>query len=614
MIRNSTRRWLVGALATVLTLLSGPIARAGQNTLTGGRAFGSGASAGLVAADPSNPYVVYAAFQSVLYRSGDGGRTWLRLKGGFNAIDALLVHPAEPTTIYISTEEGNAIAAVYRSTDSGASWTRLALSDVIQVLAGDPSDASTIYAGGLTGRVWKSSDKGANWTSSQNISGLISQLVVDPHQRANVYVGTESDYYYFNFGEFAKSTDSAATFVAHNPGPFKTVSALAADPLSPSKLYMGLESDASTSLRGFFSSSDGGTTWAHTGAGLPDGTISSIVANPAVLGTLFAGTPSGIFRSRDAGATWAAFGSRLGLSVSSLTMSGDGRFLHAGTNAGAFDLEFVDGPVDVAGAPSGESRVLVWSADQLSLATLNAAGQWSSATHNDPSTTWTATAIAVGADGDTRILWQSHDGRWGLEITGPLRDQIVGLPQMSVDPVDIAVAANGETWVLAAGATGQMYVARMDAFSAPTFRHAYGPAPGWSAVAIADSPEGAWVLWRCADGRAGLSLHDADGRMLRSFQWPASPGFAAEDIAVGADGRVRLLGTSANARAEVSTVESGQLTSGQIYSNFGYVPRRISTGADGLTRILWNYAGGHGSVWLLNADNTVKEKHELPHP
>ena len=135
----------------------------------------------------------------------------------------------------------------------------------------------------------------------------------------------------------------------------------------------------------------------------------------------------------------------------------------------------------------------------------------------------------------------------------------------------------------------------------------------WTAVAIANSSEGAWVLWRCTDGRAGLSLHDADGVMLRSFQWAASPGLAAEDITVGVDGRPRVLRTNPNGNMEVWTVDTaGRLTDGQTYSNFGYVPRRISAGADGLTRVLWNDVGGFGSVWLLNADNTVKEKHETP--
>src|SRR5262245_41325866 len=161
---KSEHRWFIGFLASVLTLLIAPTAaRAGQNTFTGGLAVGSGSSADLVAADPSNPYVVYAVFQSALYRSGDGGRSWLHLRGGFTAIYSVLVHPAEPSTIYISTAEGNAIAAVYKSPDSGVTWIKTPLNDFIQVLAGDPSDASTVYAGSFSGRVWKSSDAGANW-------------------------------------------------------------------------------------------------------------------------------------------------------------------------------------------------------------------------------------------------------------------------------------------------------------------------------------------------------------------------------------------------------------------------------------------------------------------
>src|SRR5262249_33838110 len=239
-----------------------------------------------------------------------------------------------------------------------------------------------------------------------------------------VYVGTESDYYYFNFAEFARSTDSAVSFSAHNPGPFKAVSALAVDPHATANIYMSLQSDVAEHLRGFYSSNDGGTTWTRKGAGLPEGTVSSIVADPRTLGTLYAGTSDGVFRSFDAGANWAPFGSRLGLSVNSLAISGDGRFLHAGTDQGAFDLESVEGAVDVAAGVSGDSRLLVWDG-KLTLSTLDTSGQWSAGTFSGSSTTWTATAIGVGTDGDSRVLWRCHDGRWGLEFIGPLRDQVV---------------------------------------------------------------------------------------------------------------------------------------------------------------------------------------------
>ncbi len=616
MIEKSAHRWCIGFLASVLILLIAPAAaRADQNTFTGSGVVGSGAGADHIAADPSNPYIVYAVFQPALYRSDDGGRTWTLLKGGFDTIHALLVHPAEPTTIYISASDGNGQSVVYKSTDRGQTFAKLFLSplsfDYVLVLAGDPSDASTVYAGTVFGMFYKSSDGGATWATGQSLSGAVAQLVIDPSDRRNVYAGTEADFYYFTFGQFEKSTDSGTTFTSHSPGPFQTVTALAIDPHLPSKLYMGV--DSAEYLRGLFTSNDGGTSWLPSGAGLPGAPVSGIVTDPNALAIVYAGTREGVFRSLDAGATWAPFGSRLGLSVNSLTMSGDGRFLHAGTDQGAFDLEIVRGPIDVAGGASGDSQLLLWIDNQLFFGSLDASGGWSGAPPSATSTTWTPTAIAREPDGSPRILWQCNDGRWGLQSFGPLVSESVVFPQGSVAPADIAAASDGQTWILFTGVTGQMFVVKTDSSGTPTFHQAYGPAAGWSAVAIADSSEGAWVLWRCTDGRAGLSLHDAGGVMLRSLQWPAGPGLAAEDITVGADGRARLLRASANGHMEISTVDAaGQLTAGQSYDNSGFAARRISAGSDGLTRVLWNAPDGSGSVWLFKADNTPSAKHDTP--
>jgi hypothetical protein len=324
---------------------------------------------------------------------------------------------------------------------------------------------------------------------------------------------------------------------------------------------------------------------------------------------------AGVFRSGDSGQTWTALGpARLGNIVTSL-QAVDGRgFIHASTDSGVHSYEVIAGPIDVATGASGDSQLLSWS-NQLTVLTLDAAGNWSSTAPGDASTTWTAVAIAGGPDGLARVLWQCVDGRSGVEVIGPTGRQAVYAfaPTGSLVAADVAVAENGEARVLFTGSLGEALVARVDSSGVLKPGPHYGPTRGWTAVAITDGPGGTRVLWRCTDGRGGTSLHDAGGVMLGSSVWPASAGYAAEDLAVGADGSPRLLRTNPNGDVEVSTIDAaGHPSAAQILSNSGFTPRRISAGADGRTRILWNAPDGSGSVWILDTDNTVLTRYATP--
>ena len=282
--------------------------------------------------------------------------------------------------------------------------------------------------------------------------------------------------------------------------------------------------------------------------------------------------------------------------------------LHAGTQYGAFDLEIDEGSVDVA-AESGQTRLLSWINDRMSVRTLPAAGEPIQTPQEGPFGAWTATAISDGPDGRSRVLWINGDGRAGLGIVGSAGSEAAF--QFPATPVwsatDVAAARDGSASVLWTRASGAMYLATVDTSGVTTLGPKYGPYAGWSAIAIAEGLDGStWVLWRSTDGRVSVARHRA--RVLEAaFRFDANPDWAAEDIAVAADGRPRLLRVHRDGRASLATLDAaGRLTAEQVHADGGLIPRRISAGPDGETRLLWRSAGGSEKVWLLNLDNSRK--------
>jgi len=107
--------------------------------------------------DPVHPGTLYAGIYSGgVARSVDGGATWQVATAGlpFNVpVLSLAIDPALPSTLY-----GATLSAVYRSTDSGATWAQLGtgLEEVIVWrLALDPIDPTILYAATLGGGVMR---------------------------------------------------------------------------------------------------------------------------------------------------------------------------------------------------------------------------------------------------------------------------------------------------------------------------------------------------------------------------------------------------------------------------------------------------------------------------
>jgi hypothetical protein len=290
----------VGALAvyptTPSTVYSG--SAAGVRTSTDGGDTWRSSGTGLrlwrveaVAADPSNPGVVYAGGWSLgsdresLFKSSDGGESWHASSTGLPdlGVDAVVIDESSPSTLYAGHSGG-----VHRSTDAGSSWHPAGSGMIggwVNCLA--MSDSRTLYAAAGDG-VFRSIDGGDTWQAM--LEGPWTRTVaIDPVTPSTVYAGTS---------EVLKSTDGGVTWIAVAQGlqPV-SVRALAVDRLAPSVVF------AATSRAGVIVSSDTGQSWRTSNSGLRQVAVSDVVAVGAPL-TLYAVDDYSFYLSTDHGRSW----------------------------------------------------------------------------------------------------------------------------------------------------------------------------------------------------------------------------------------------------------------------------------------------------------------------
>ena len=237
--------------------------------------------------------VVYAATETGVFRSVNGGETWEAAGKGLPAgrITSVAASPWNAETAYATTHRG-----LFQTTNGGATWSAIGLHIPLFEIALSSSSFEVLYAsdGEI---VYRSDEEGALWTPA---SGglpevlLVAGLTIHPTDPNTVYAAT-------NLGLF-KTTDGGGSWRPAGKD-FGAVRAVAIDAKYPATVY------AATGLKGVFKSRDGGATWAPSSDGLPAaGDVVALSVDPNYPLTLFAAVnleASGeIYRSRDGGATW----------------------------------------------------------------------------------------------------------------------------------------------------------------------------------------------------------------------------------------------------------------------------------------------------------------------
>ncbi len=247
---------------------------------------------------------------------------------GTETIGAILVESADPTRVWVGTGEhaedcyGYFGLGLFLSTDSGASWTprngtapnALELSYISSILL-DPDDAQTLLVGGHgycdggvleTGGLYRSTDAGDSWARVATIPSAVDDLLVDPSAHDTMYaaVGRSSSVVHGVY----KSTDGGVTWAqiplsAFSPAP-TAVSRIriAMAPSAPSTLYALMNNPGGTWL---YKTTNGGASWTRTNAGACEGQCSynlTLDVHPTDPATVLVGTIR-FSRSPDSGAT-----------------------------------------------------------------------------------------------------------------------------------------------------------------------------------------------------------------------------------------------------------------------------------------------------------------------
>jgi photosystem II stability/assembly factor-like uncharacterized protein len=140
-----------------------------------------------VAVMPDNPAVVIATSGKGVYRSVNGGESFVNSSDGLDCryMAQLVVHPARPKVLFTAAAavpppfwrlpEG-AGSAFYRSENQGNSWERLSgglpshFKAAPRAVVGDPDQANSFFVGMTDGTVWLTQDDGDSFR--QILGGL----------------------------------------------------------------------------------------------------------------------------------------------------------------------------------------------------------------------------------------------------------------------------------------------------------------------------------------------------------------------------------------------------------------------------------------------------------
>lgn len=173
---------------------------------------------------PGNPDIVYTAVGGIFYRSTDNGQSFSAINNGLpgGSRGVIGVSAADPEIVYFLLTNSDSFKGIYRSTDSGLSFTVRSTTPNIMswdcnggsggqawydlAISVDPTNPDIIHAGGVN--IFKSTDGGASWFITAhwyggcNVQSVHADLHVLEYSPINnrLYAGNDGGVYWTGNG------------------------------------------------------------------------------------------------------------------------------------------------------------------------------------------------------------------------------------------------------------------------------------------------------------------------------------------------------------------------------------------------------------------------------
>jgi photosystem II stability/assembly factor-like uncharacterized protein len=222
---------------------------------------------GAVAINPREPATLYvgAANTLALYRTTDGGQSWLRVPLSDEYVGGVtdIAVDGDQRLVYVGTDT----AGLFRLRDVGSSMIasgHLRLDEPVVEVAADSSGKGMVFAR-THSELYRAESHGVNWRLVENLGSSPTALEIAEGSPVTVYVGTTDR-------GLVKSTDGQTWVTANDglglvPGSRLQIDALAVDPQQPAVLYVATSylygtSEVHQSPVGVAMSTDGAATWA----------------------------------------------------------------------------------------------------------------------------------------------------------------------------------------------------------------------------------------------------------------------------------------------------------------------------------------------------------------